>query len=829
MKKALLFLLLFCSLYANAQNTNAGFAIIVNSLDSLQRAVPVEKVHLHLDKPFYSVGDTIWIKAYVVDQDNHLSDLSRVVHFDLINSADSIKASLVMPVSNGEAWGGLTLTDTLFYAGNYNLRAYTNVMRNFDGDYFYNRSIAIVNALPPSINSPGKTETTANNTSVTEISKNGSADISLTFFPEGGNLINGVPSIVAFKAVGTDGLSREVNGYIVDQKNERVATFASEHAGMGIFKILPTIDNTYSAIMTVNGVEKHIPLPTVQNTGYGLSVTQDNENIIIKIISSASIPTDTLNIVAQANNEVFYTGQAFVNGRRFLAALPKKRFPEGILQITLFDKRFVPAAERLTFIKHNDQNIHIGLNDTRPGAQNNGKVQLNITATDATGKPVQGAFSVAVTNADKVHYDDDSEISIFSNLLLAADLKGYIEQPNYYFTDTLATKQKHLDNLLLTQGWRRFVWQDVLANKMRPVLFAPERDNVTGLVVDSKKQPVAGARVSLFLKTGGMVLLNALSDARGKFRFDSVLTDKNEKYALTASDRTGKTKYTVELDKPEEISIPSVVPRPFLPYPGLNTYLEGAQRDYIALRDSGLLNGGKLLKEVVIKQTKKPTATQAAVTHSKNLHGPGNANDVITFLDLVRCNGAINLGGCLLILGKSNNIVYNNGAFYSRGSRDPMAIYVDGGYMGQDYDGALNDISSIEILRSISLSQIYGQPGFGGVILITTKTGDIDYNSYELERYGVVKVVPKTIKPALSNLSLAPRREFYVPNYTVRATQQANFRSTIYWKPNIVTEKDGRATIEFMVGATPANYRVILEGIGINGQLGRRVFNYSSK
>jgi hypothetical protein len=829
MKKTVLLLMLFCGLYANAQNTNVGFASIVNSLDSLRKTLPVEKVHLHLDKPFYSIGDTIWIKAYVVDQDNRLSDLSRVVHLDLINSSDSIKTSLAMPLNNGEAWGGLTLTDTIFSAGNYNLRAYTNVMRNFDSDYFYNRSIAIGNALPPPINSPVKTETTAANTSVTEISKNGSGDISLAFFPEGGNLINGVPSIVAFKAVGTDGLSRDVNGYIVDQKNERIATFASEHAGMGVFKILPTVDNTYNAIITVNGAEKRIPLPPVQNIGYGLAVTQDKENIIIKIISSASITTDTLNIVAQANNEVFYTGQAFINGRRFLAALPKKRFPEGVLQITLFDKKFIPAAERLTFIKHNSQNIHIGFTNTPPVAQNNGKVQLNITAKDAAGKPVQGAFSVAVTNADKVHYDENSEASIYSDLLLTADLKGYIEQPNYYFTDTLAIKQKHLDNLLLTQGWRRFVWQDVFADKMRPVLFKPERDNVTGLVVDSKKQPVAGARVSLFLKTGGMVLLNAISDVHGKFSFDSVLTDKNEKYSLTATDRTGKTKYTVELDKPEEFSVPLVLHRPLLPYTGLNTYLESAQRDYIELTNSGLLNGGKLLKEAVIKQTKKPTATQAAVTHSKNLHGPGNANDVITFLDLVRCNGALNLGGCLLTLGKLINISNYNGVLYSRGNSSPMAIYVDGVYMGSEYDGALNDISSVEILKSVALSQIYGQPGFGGVILITTKTGDIDYNSYEMERYGVVKAVPKIIKPALSNLTLAPRREFYVPNYTVKATQQANFRSTIYRKPNIVTDEKGRATVEFYTGEAPADYRVILEGISINGQPARQVFTFKTK
>jgi TonB-dependent SusC/RagA subfamily outer membrane receptor len=826
----LLFALISCSLFANAQNSGKRFADIILALDSMQSNLPVEKAHLHIDKPYYSVGDTIWLKAYVTDQSNRLSDLSKIIRVELISGNDSVQTSLAMPITNGQTWGAVTLYDSVFAAGAYTLRAYTAPMRNFDDEYIFNRSIIIGNALPSSTNTLANQPASSVGAITADKTKNGADEISLSFFPEGGSLISNTASTIAFKAIGKDGLSRNVNGYIEDENGTKVTAFATEHAGMGTFKLFAKAGSAYIAV--INGTEKRIPLPHTQNEGYSLAASQDKNNIFIKIISSASISdTDTVNFVAQVNNEVLYTGKTTLKGHGLTTTIPRNRFPNGIVQLTLFDKTFSPVAERLLFVKHNDQKIQLSLTDTAADSQKPGTKRFKLLATDAAGKPVHGAFSVAVTNPGKVAYDENNEISIFSNLLLTSDLKGYIEQPNYYFTDT--AKEKHLDNLLLTQGWRRFIWQDVLARKYKTPLFKPEQGNVTGVVTNAKKQPVAGAHVSFFVRGGDAIALDTVTDAQGRFVFEGVFLNREEDFLITATDEKGKTKFIVTPDKPETVTPPKIVRSPVLPYTGFLNYLESASKDYKELQELGLLNTEKMLDEVNVAEKKLPAVKEAALKHSANLSGKGKASAVITFLDLLPCGGITDLAGCLISIGKLNNIFYDasKGQFFARQANDPlwggspMAIVVNGAPAQAGYQGSMSEIASIEILKSTAYSAIYGSRGGGGAIVITTKTGDVDYNAYVREFYGGKNAKKKL---QLSANSYAPRREFYTPAYGA-ITSRIDLRSTIYWQPNVVTDKDGRATIEFAVGDAADNYRMVLEGISVNGQLGRKVFNYSSK
>nr|WP_294795300.1 hypothetical protein [uncultured Mucilaginibacter sp.] len=833
MRKTLfLFLLLNCSLFANAQNKGGRFADIILALDSMASLNPIEKTHLHIDKPYYSVGDTIWLKAYVTDQNNRLSDLSKIVRVELISANDSIKTSLAMPLTGGQAWGAITLEDSLFRAGDYTVRAYTAVMRNFDDEYIFSRSVTIGNALPTAGNKISSSSVSSGNVISNEKIKNVSDEISLSFFPEGGNLISNTASTVAFKAIGKDGLSRNVSGSIVDEHETKVADFITAHAGMGTFKLFAKAGSRYTAVL--NGSENRISLPATQNEGYSLAASQDNENIFIKIISSAGISdSDTINLIAQANNEVLYTGKTTLKGHGLTTTIAKSRFPNGIVQLTLFNKNFTPAAERLLFVKHNDQNLQLSLTDTAADGQKPGTKRFKLLATDGAGKPVHGAFSVAVTNADKVLYDENSEISIFSNLLLTSELKGHIEQPNYYFTDT--ANEKHLDNLLLTQGWRRFIWQDVLAGKYKNPLFKPEQGNVSGLVTDGKKQPIATAHVNLYIRGENAIALDTVSDAQGRFAFEDVFLNKEEQFLITASDEKGKVKYVVIPDKFDAITPPKIARLPVIYYPGFMNFLESAGKDYKELQDLGLLNRtGTLLDEINIAEKKLPAVKDVAIKHSANLSGKGRANTVITFMDLLPCGGTTDLAGCLISLGKLNNIFYDasKNRFFARQANDPlwggspMAIVVNGAPVREGYQGSMSEIASIEILKSTAHSAVYGSNGSGGAIVITTKTGDIDYKAYERELNGGKDARTRI---NLSATSYAPRREFYTPVYRVVKPQIADFRSTIYWKPNVVTDKNGRATIEFLTGDAPANYRMVLEGIGVNGELGRRVVNYPSK
>jgi TonB-dependent SusC/RagA subfamily outer membrane receptor len=833
----LLSMLLFMALHTHAQNKLKDIA---NKLEDFNKKLPIEKVHLHLDKPYYSVGDTIWVKAYVVDANNQFSAISNLLYVDLIDSKDAIKSSLTLPIIDGQGWTAIALSDTLFNTGNYFIRAYTTIMRNYGTDYFFNRSLSIINALPYKA---GEKAAGADPIVKTDLTNNGphqpGNNINLQFFPEGGNLVVGIASKVAFKAIGTDGLSRDVSGYVVDKDNNRLAEFKSGHAGMGIFKLFPTAGNSYSAVVNTNGVETKYPLPAVAKEGYGLAVTQTAENIQARIVAiTPSGNSQTLNLVAQANNRVLYSGRAELKNSGFVATIPKKYFPEGIVQITLLTADMQPVAERLIFIKTNNYGLKIDLANDTYNNKKAGKSAFKIRVIDEDNDPAVGSFSMAVTKEDKVPYNEDDEVSIFSNLLLTADLKGYIEKPNYYFTDASATKETELDNLLLTQGWRRFVWDDLLQDKAVIAAYKPETGDVSGVVLNGDKKPVAGARVNLLFKTAGMIPLDTVTNAQGRFLFNGVWADKNDQYIVTATDKRQKERYSIELDKSQTL-LPPIVKQPFIAATAsqLAVYQKAAQKDFEELQSKGMLGNGVILKEVKVAEKKKkmPSLVDVALMGSANLGGKGSSNIVVTFKDLTRCGGTSDLGTCLLSIGKLINIEYRTdrqnpftGAFYARGNGNaaggkgqPMAIIQDGVPV-DNFFGSINDIAGIEILKSGGYTAIYGARGSGGVIIITTKRGGIDYAAYEND---YPNASGRSLPP-LSNVSFAPRREFYVPPYNPEINNVRPQQATVYWAPNIITDGKGSAVVEFPAEQVPGKYKIVVEGIDENGSLGRKVYKY---
>jgi len=228
----ILFLCCFCpGVYS--QGNNAVLQNIVAKLKTLSTDHIVEKAYLHFDKPYYAAGDTIYFKAYVTLGERHdLSKVSGILHVDLIGPKNSLASSLKLQLVDGVAWGDFALPDSL-QKGNYRVRAYTRYMQN-DPDYFFDKVIAIGSII---------------NNNVTESStakaQNGKAD--LQFFPEGGELVTGLVSKVAFKAIGTNGLGINVKGVIVDNSNNEINKFSSTHLGMGTFYFEPQEGKSYKA------------------------------------------------------------------------------------------------------------------------------------------------------------------------------------------------------------------------------------------------------------------------------------------------------------------------------------------------------------------------------------------------------------------------------------------------------------------------------------------------------------------------------------------------------------------------------------------------------
>ncbi|HEY1061164.1 MAG TPA: TonB-dependent receptor plug domain-containing protein [Daejeonella sp.] len=874
---------------------------ILTQIEKYRLQYPQEKVHLHLDKPYYAIGDNIWFKAYVVNAEkNELSTLSRILYVELINDKDSIKKSLKIPLELGLTWGDFTLSDSL-REGNYRIRAYTTWMRNFGEEYFFDKTITIGNSISNTVltqvdysytkdprgqkvlakinysdmagqplankevsyhveldfrsilkgkgitdamgnlqvsfvnNQPfvlksGRISTTIRLDDKNSANKNfpvksTSNESVVQFFPESGDLVNGISSRIGFKAVSSDGLGINVSGYISNQNNVRLADFKSEHAGMGHFRLLPEITDNYTAHITFeDGSEKAYPLPKVKANGYVLSVSNtDTDDLKIRVSTTETAkPDEEITLIAQSNGQVHFVSKNKLTSKTFNASIPKKRFPTGILQLTLFSGQNEPVAERLVFINHSDF-LQIDLSADKPEYKKREKVKLTLETKDPEGKPTLGSFSIAILDESKVPFNEADETTIMSNLLLSSDLKGFIEQPNYYFDEINEDKVRQLDILLLTQGWRRFEWKNILADNYPTLVYQPETNlQVSGKVTTMTGKPVIGGKVTLFSASGDVFMMDTITNVNGEFRFDNLIFNDSTKFVIQARNEKDRKNVEILLDRippqlvtknKNEAMLEVNVNRSMLPY------LKNSRTQFDELRRYGVIGRNILLDEVKIVERKQE------VKYSSNLNGPGRADAIIKADQLQNC---YDLAICLQ--GRVAGLIIRDGMAYlmrNMGSSFrgpvPMQVVVDGAFLGPEFLSVINvqDVETVEVLKSGANSAIYGSMGGGGVLIITTKRGD-NNNNYRSYSPGIMSYKPQGFFKA---------REFYSPNYADPAINAKipDLRTTIYWNPNVISDTTGKANIEFFNSDGTGNYKAIVEGININGSIGRKVFRYSVK
>jgi hypothetical protein len=894
------FLLFIAVLPVLAQRDSIGLTTIVSKTEKLSTEHPFEKVYLHFDKPYYAVGDTIWFKAYLTIGPNHQpSGLSRIIYVDVIGQ-DSIVKSLKLPTINGVAFGDVTLSPKFFKQGNYHIRAYTNWMRNFGADYFFNKTISIggvydKTAIPKisftkikkskdlvisarmqfkdregNVSSGKKVSWTVQNDDETiskgtgTTDKNGFLNVSfdgnklnspetaglttgielgnrkiitntfplkallktadVQFFPEGGELISGVRSKVAFKAVNSDGIGIDVTGSVIDNTGNEVTTFASQHAGMGIFALLPENEKTYKAVVLFPDGSKNIyDLPNVQTEGINLAVNNsDPENIDIKIATNAGFFKEYKNkgfyIIAQSGGTVYYTGLASLQSLVYTGSVHRSKFPTGILQVTLFAANGEPLSERLVFIQHNDA-LDISLNTDLPAYATKQHVKMTVTAKNKTA-PVEGSFSVAVIDENKVPVDEDAETTIMSSILLTSDLRGYIEKPNYYFNHSDNQKLADMDVLMLTQGYRRFSYTNILADKYPPVTFSPEKGIVvSGTLRTGTGLPVFKGIVNLKLPDRN-ISVNGVTDADGHFSFSNVAIFDSTKVVLNARTYERSNNLMIMADIPAYqpltknykdpnaiINIDSV----------LNVYLQNRQKQD---------ESSHVLKEVVIKSTKIERVTHQDYSALSGLSP--QTDQTISPEQLKNCSFDIvtciesNVFG----LWHADDNFYIKRA-YDAGNKKPVQFFVNGLAVDYAYLTSMHteDVASIEVYLKDGVSGINDRYGANGIVSITTRSGTF-----------TPKEKPEDMPPLTtqgSTVTIMPKgyyraRVFYSPKYDKQSAVQQlpDLRSTIYWEPNIITDKSGTATLEYYNSDGRGTYRAVIEGIDNDGNIGRYVLRY---
>ena len=884
----LLLNLLSASLWA--QQTN--LPNFLQKLDEVTRQNAQEKVYLHLDKPYYAIGDNIWFKAYTINARNGQPTLkSRILYVELINEKDSVAKQLKLPLRGGMTWGDFKLTDSLS-EGNYRIRAYTQWMRNAGPAFFFDKTIKVGNSWANKVftksdnvvsiengqqkvistiqftdkqNIPyanrevnyeiqlnnknagrGKgTTNTKGEIAVSVVNKqpelyktgfisakislpNGqqivkeillkttSREVDVQFLPEGGKLVENLPNKLGVKAINSNGLGELAKGVILNNEGVEVSKFETNALGMGSFFLNPLPNENYKVkTVFVDGHEKMSDLPKAEPSGRVLMVNNtDSTKMLIKIyISENLLNSEECNLVAQHNGIVYFSTKVTANKQVTVLTVPKDSLPSGIVQISLLSANFTPLNERIVFVDNLRDEIDINAESLKPNYEKRGKVDVSIVAMNIQ-KPVQGSFSVAVTNTTAVKPDPENETNIRTRFLLTSDLVGYIEKPNYYFLKRNKNTRQDLDDLLLTQGWRRTDWKEVSSGENKPIIYPVEKKTQISGVVTRGGKPVVNGKIMLISFTGGFFATDTLTDDKGRFNFDIEFSDST-KFVVQA--RTEKDKKFVDILM-DTVPGQAVAKNPNTGDIEVNVnysmsgYLAQSGKYFDDQANRGLLNRTILLDAVNIVEKRKPSY------ESSNLGGAGNADAVITAKDL---ETAFSLTQYLQ--GRIAGIQIQNGQAFSRNNQSPMTVMVDGmNFGGEDFsldDIVVSDVETVEILKSSATTAIYGSQGGSGVIVITTKRG-VGITSSNSYTPGLINYNPK---------GYALVRAFYSPKYDVTPDSKPDLRTTVFWEPQLVTDTDGNGKFSFFNTDVPGTYRMVIEGIDVNGSLARKVLTYEVK
>ncbi len=705
------------SLTASAQTDSSAF--LSRAVSSLAKQPATEKVYLHLDKPNYFFGDTIWYKAYTVIGAHHqLSALSGVLYVELINPKDSILSRQTLRLVSGIGWGEFALPHS-YKPGSYHIRAYTNWMRNAGPEYFYNQRIQIGGLQ--SLLTQGKHTVAAN------------PDVQ--FFPEGGQLVNGVRCRVAVKAVNANGLGEDIKGTIADNDGNVVADFATEHLGMGVFAFIPQSGKTYKAKIDGPGEAGFtVDLPKAQDKGFTLSLNNSQpDSIFVKVAVNDNTfnqqKNSTFYIAAQSGGKIYYASKGKLDGMVYAAKVEKSRFPTGIVQFTLFSQSGEPVAERIAFIQNADT-LKLNIATSTANYTTRQPVKISLDAKDNNNSPIRGSFSVAVINESRTGLDETAESTIMNNLLLTSDLKGYIEEPNYYFTNVNDETKADLDILMLTQGYRRFEWKQVLDDANPIIAYQPERSlELTGTLKTPAGKVVPNGKITLAAMHANL-LIDTVTDVNGNFKFTNLNLPDTAKIVLRARKQHNGSNVAIYVKQQD---YPAVIKSKINTDTAARLTPEMLKNltEYQAMSKQDSLKNGQQLKEVVIKD--KPIAKPDIYNH----YGTALEYDA----DMKRLNREfVNIkdGLALLIPGASflnGKIMYENHS---------VTLVIDGFKHGAD-DLDLESPGELDNIRMIS--KTFTTPA---MLMINTKRYEgTDTSSTVLKQVTIRD--KRVVKPGINN------------------------------------------------------------------------------
>lgn len=471
--------------HAQSVQDGNGLATWADRLTKFGEMIPQEKVYVHMDNTSYFLGDTIWFAAYTRRTDKAVpSNISRVLYVELLNHDGFLVERQLIEMKGGHGHGNFALTDSMLYAGYYELRAYTRWQLNWGmfehphtnnaEQWFFSRGLAkeyyrdydkLYSRVFPVYDRPKKDGEFFHDMSLRPLRREPKQDKNantpmLTCYPEGGRMVVGAKCLLAFEAATRAGEWLEGDLTVYDDKHKPVATAKAEHRGRGTVAFTPKAGTSYSVEFvssdTLNAGTATVSLKDIPTNGVALHVSQNGDkwNISIQPRGLAAERSLGMTIMHEGVVEKYQAAST--------CTVASSELKAGVNQVTVFDSTGCVWADRLFFVNtpQTTANITIeGLKDNYEPYEA-ARLKLSLNGSLPIGRAGEGSeaiISVAVRNGGLHDYTYDSG-TIMTEMLLASEIRGFVPQPEWYFESNDDEHRRGLDLLMMTQGWRRFNW-----------------------------------------------------------------------------------------------------------------------------------------------------------------------------------------------------------------------------------------------------------------------------------------------------------------------------------------------------------------------------------
>jgi hypothetical protein len=761
-----------------------------------------EKVYLHTDRTFYFPGDDIWFKAYLIDAaDRLLSNHSNNLHVELISPSSKIKDSRIIRLDDGLGNGDFKLPDDLS-TGRYKLRAYTNYMRNFSDQLFFNKEIIVINSTDEKDKISDEVNYVENK-------------IQLTFFPEGGSLIDNVSSIVAFKATNSIGKGCDISGKIYSSNGDFITTFKSTHLGMGSFLLKPSPGLSYYSISKGAdsiGIKTELPKSFSDGVTFSASINQNNELLITTRSNPQTfqlISEHDLLLKISQRKQVIRTLICKVKSPVTNFIVPTDDLPDGILMFTLSALDDTPLAERLIYIQREDP-VSILIETDKLLYNKREPVSLKISIPGDSNILRTSNVSLSVVNKNLIENTSEFPRNISSWFLLESDVRGSVEDPSYYFDPSNPERFRDLDFLLLTQGWRDFAW------KYDKEYFPPENGfTISGrLRKYSFNKPIENSRVSIGIFGNNSRFLTSVPvDPSGRFSLSGIDFTGEARLIVTGIGKKGRLQGELHLDSLYYISakvsdsLPQVSILVENKWSELKTYFEINE----SIRKQYKLSDTIKLGEVKIIAERQKDPQTIKIERSRNLYDQPDSEVKITqqmlsypyLIEILRGH----VPGVVVTGSYPDYKVIIRGLSSIHAQGQPL-ILVDGNQASIEdlISMPIPAVDRIDVLKTVASASIFGLRGSNGVINIITKAGDWAY-------------VPVTYSHNIRISGYNAARVFYSPQHLDDSdpSYEPDLRSTLLWEPDINLDGNKEVILNYYNGDNSSAIKIIAEGITTSG------------